>query len=64
MTRIHFVDGNYLDINLNLKSLNETLDKNGKAKFVFSDDLTIVLDNVTYIETIDAPNKIWEDSNE
>lgn len=64
MTRIHFVDGNYVDVNLNLKSLNETLDKNGKAKFVFSDDLTIVLDNVTYIETIDAPNKIWEDSNE
>ena len=64
MTRIYFVNGSYLDINLNLKSLNDILDKSPNAKYLYGDNLTIVLDNVTYIETIDTPNKIWEDSNE
>lgn len=57
MTRIHFVDGITLDIHLDIKILNDILDKSPNAKYLYGDDLTIVLDNVTYIEKLERDDE-------
>lgn len=56
MTRVHFVDGSFKDLYLNMNMLNDILDKNPNAKYLYGNNLTIVLDNVTYIEKLEDSN--------
>ena len=51
MVRIHFVDGNHIDVHYTtydevIKQLNE----NRVAKWINFVDATVLIDNITYIE--------------
>ena len=54
MTRVHFVDGSFKDLYLDMKILNNIIENSPNAKFIYGDNLTIVLDNVTYIEKLEV----------
>ena len=64
MVRVHFVGGDYIDIhNTSHQELADQLKRFEKAKYIHFNDTTVVIDNVTYIESVEEVKKTWEESN-
>lgn len=63
MTRVHFADGGHIDINIEYEKLTEQLKIYEKARYIYFGDMTIFIDNITYVEKIAELKKSWEESN-